>query len=110
MVNPNERSIEPVEQKLPTLPREEAHRIRRASRAYADTLLPTAMAGLAEALVCEDWDVRWKAIDRVLKMTMAGVPNEVADPESAVVDGSVTAKDALKTLEEETENGTGLPE
>lgn len=110
LANPDEPSIKPVESKLAVLPKQESRRIRRAARDYADTLIPTAMQGLAEALVAEDWDVRWKAIDRVLKMTMSGLPNEVVDPDEVVVDSTAKESEALKALESETEKGTGLPD
>lgn len=107
LANPDEPSIRPVEAKLAALPKQESRRIRRAARDYADTLIPTAMQGLAEALVAEDWDVRWKAIDRVLKMTMSALPNEVVDPDEVVVDSTAKEVDALKELEKSTESGTG---
>ena len=110
LVEAGEPSIVHVDRDFPAMPRSEAQRIHRASRAYADVLLPTAMKGLAEALVCEDWDVRWKAIDRVLKLSLNGVSNETVDPDEVVVDSTAKESEALKALEKETEKGTGLPD
>jgi hypothetical protein len=110
IVNPGEPSIEKVEHKLPSLPRSEAHRIRRASRSFLDSLLPAAMRNLAEALESEDAEERRWATDKVLKGTLAAIPNETVDPESVVVDGSVKVQDGLKELEEMTSQGTGLPD
>ena len=110
VVSPGEVSIARVEDSMPALPRQEALRIRRASRAYIDVMLPTALRGLAEALECEDWNIRWKAIEKVMKMGLNEKSNEEADPDDTVVDGSVVAKDALSSLEDETKDGSGAPD
>ena len=110
VVEPDSPSIEKVERQLPTLPSSEAHRIRRAARSFADSMLPLAMRRLAEMLEAEDLDIAWKAVDRVLSMSLAKIPNETADPESVVVDGTSKSVDALKALEANTEKGTGLPD
>lgn len=110
LVKPGEPSIERVEHKLPALPSAEAHRIRRAARGFYDTLLPEAMRVIADMLQDEDPDNRKWAADKVLKATLASQPNETVDPESAVVDGSAKAVDALADLEKLTETGTGLPD
>lgn len=111
VVSPGEgSSVERVERKLPVLPSAEAHRIRRAARSYADSLLPLAMARLANMLESEDEEIAWKALDRILKISLAGVANETSDPETAIVDGSARPLDALKNLEDMTSKGTGLPD
>jgi hypothetical protein len=110
LVGPGDPSIEQVEIKLPVLPRDEAHRIRRASRAFADTMLPTAMRRIADALEADDPEVYKWAVNHVLRMTLAQVPNETSDPEDTVVDGTAKEIDALKALEKQTEAGTGLPD
>ena len=107
MVKPGEPSLEAVEQKLPILPRQEAHRIRRTARGYFDVLLPEAIKVIQDALVSEDMDDRKWAADKVLKATLANTPNEIADPETAVVDSTAKPAEALKALEEMTENGGG---
>lgn len=108
VVKPGEPSIERVEQKLPVLPRSEAHRIRRTSRGYFDILLPEAMRVIADALTSEDMDDRKWAAEKVLRATLASTPNESSDPETVTVDGTSKPVDALKDLEKLTENGAGL--
>ena len=110
LVQPNEPSIQKVERTLPALPQSEAHRIRRASRNYADYLLPEAMKVLADALLSDDMEDRKWAFDRIAKMTLAPTPNETVDPESTVIDGESKTSEALKELEKATESGTGLPD
>lgn len=110
VVDPGDRSIEKVDVKLPTLPREEGHRIRRTSRAYFDVMLPEAIRVIQDALASEDMDDRKWAADKVLKATLSAIPNETVDPENTVIDSTAKEVDALKDLEKETENGTGLPD
>lgn len=110
IVEPNEPSIEKVERQLPSLPRSEAHRIRRASRAFMDTLLPEAMKRLAEAVQSEDPKIYQWAVDKIMAKTLAAQPNEVTDPEEKTVDGSVTSVKALEELEKSTEDGSGAPD
>lgn len=110
IVEPNDPSIEKVERQLPSLPRSEAHRIRRASRSALDVLLPKAIMRLAEALESEDPKVYQWAVDKVMAKTLAPQPNEISDPEEKTVDGSVMSVRALEALEKSTEDGSGAPD
>jgi hypothetical protein len=110
VVKPDELSIKPTESSYPVLPREEGRRMRRSSREMADSMLPEAMRVLMKAFESDKMEDNKWAADKVFKMTLAAVPNETVDPETVVIDGSVTSKDALQALEEETEKGTGLPD
>lgn len=111
VVKPDEPSVQATEKKMIVLPREESYRIRRAGRQAFDQYLPRAMEIIAEMAMDEDAENRKWAADKILKAVLANRPNEDVDPESAsVVDGSVTSKDALKQLEETTQDGTGQPD
>lgn len=109
LVNPDEPSIQP-ERKMVVLPVEEKFRIRRAGRQAFDQYLPEAMRVVADALLSEDMEDRRWAADKVIKAVLASKPNEEVDPESAVVNGSVASKDALRQLEDSTQDGTGMPD
>ena len=98
-----EKKIVRIYKPLPMLPREEAMRMRRATRNAADSLAPWALQELAQlAESCEDPGVKHKILMDILKISIAGKSNEEVDPDAPVVDGK-TVDQALKALEKETE-------
>ena len=105
VIKPDEPSA--PQDKIMVLPKEESYRIRRAGRQSFDRYLPRALEIVAEMAMDEDPENRKWAADKILKAVLAHRPNEDVDPESAVVDGSVASKDALRDLEKMTEDGTG---
>jgi hypothetical protein len=109
LVNPNEPVVEPekkmvrIYKPMPMIPREEAMRMRRATRNMADTLAPWALQELAQlAQDCEDPSVKHKVLMDILKISIAGKANEEVDPDAPTVDGSLV-KDQLEALEKATE-------
>lgn len=99
-----EKPLVKIYKPLPLLPREEAMRMRRATRNMADSLGPWAlqeMARLAED--CEDPETKRKILNDILKISISGKSNEDVDPDAPTVDGQVVDKQ-LEQLEKMTEN------
>lgn len=89
------------------MPKEESYRLRRAARASFDQFLPRYVEIVAQMAMSEDPDdLKWAA-QEIRRHTLAATPNEVLDPETVTVDGSVKAKDDLQALEDMTKDGTG---
>lgn len=88
---------------LPLIPREEAIRMRRATRNAADSLAPWALHELADlAERCEDAAVKHKILMDILKLSLSSKSNEEVDPDAPTVD-SVSVDKTLAALEKETE-------
>lgn len=107
IVDPDEPSSEKklvrVYKAVPMIPKEEAMRMRRATRNMADSLAPWALQSLAElAEQCEDPETKRKILNDILKIAIAGKSNEEVDPDAPTVDGSVI-RDQLDALEKSTE-------
>jgi len=102
-----EKKLVRVYKPLPMLPKEEAMRMRRATRNMADSLSPWALQQLAElAEDCEDPETKRKILNDILKISIAGKSNEEVDPDAPTVDGKVI-KTVLDELEKQTESGSG---
>ncbi len=98
-----EKKLVRIYKPLPMLPREEAMRMRRATRNAADSLAPWALQELAElAQGCDDASVKHKILMDILKLSLSGKSNEELDPDSPTVDGTLVNK-AIADLEKETE-------
>lgn len=99
---------------LPVLPREEAIRVRKAGRGYADAMLPLFIQAMArKALEAESEAIQMDALKFMIKLSLGvSKSNEDLDPAptdavGVVVDG----KDPVDLLEKETENvGSGQGE
>lgn len=90
---------------LPSLPQEEARRLRRAVRSAVDVALPQLYSRLIQiALNTEDEKLAADLGIRLMKFSLKEKSNEELDPDPThTVDGEVV-KDAVAKLEEETEN------
>lgn len=103
-----EKNLVRIYKPLPMIPREEAMRLRRATRNMADTLGPWALQELAAlADQCEDAETKRKILNDILKISIAQKANEEVDPDAPTVDGKVlqTQLDALEKATETTGSG-----
>lgn len=91
---------------LPTLPREEAQRMRKAARSFADACLPAHIRQMAQLTLSEDEEMQYKALQFMIKLSLGTAKsNEEIDPPEAEVMGKlVDGKDPVSELEEETAN------
>lgn len=88
---------------LPSLPRAEAQRLRRAARGYVDVMLPQIIKSVMEqAFNGESEKVRQAALFKLMDIAMQGKSNEEIDPEEREVDGKVVGRDPISILEEQT--------
>ena len=108
VVKPGEESLSIAKQEteaLPILPRDEAHRVRRASRNAMDALLPWAIREMVElARTTENEDLKFKILDKIVSKSLGSKSNDEVDPEDPMVNGKVVDAD-LEALERSTENG-----
>lgn len=109
VVQPDEPSKTLVQREvdaLPTLPREEAQRMRKAARSFADATLPYNIRQMAAMTEAEDEDLRFKALQFMIKLSLGTAKsNEEMDPAPQEVEGKlVNGKNPVDQLEEETAN------
>lgn len=103
-----EKPLVKIYKPMPLLPREEALRLRRATRNAADSLAPWALQKMAELVEnTVDDEIRLKALKEILAISISKKSTEELDPDGPVVDASAVS-DALAALEKETEKtGSG---